>query len=555
MTPSNTHSEDLLVVQDLRVTYRGLRGSVLAVDGLSLSIAAGEAVGLVGESGSGKSTAGLAVMGLLPSRNAVVTGSVRFRGEELLTVSPEKMRGLRGDSIGMVFQDPMTSLNPYLTVGAQVMETPVAHGMSKSAARSLALNLMETMNIPAAQDAFHRFPHHYSGGMRQRAMTASAFSGDPALLIADEPTTALDVITQDKVLRLMKEELKRRGMALLLITHDLGIVAGLCDRVVVMKDGRGVETAPVERLFTRPVHDYTKRLLAAVPRVDTPMPAATDQPGAVGGGPAAGHGEKPTARPVVEIKNLTVEFTSGKNVVRAVDDVSLSIFPGEILGLVGESGSGKSTLARAVAGLITPVRGTVEVLGRPVRPRDRRALKEARRHAQLVFQDPRGSLNGRLPVEAIISEPLRNFGLARGKQLLERTRELLDIVRLPGDWATRYPHELSGGQCQRVGIARALAVNPDVLLCDEPVSALDVSIQADVLDLLKDLQERLALTIVFISHDLAVVRQFADRVAVMCEGHIVELKPAAALYATAEHPYTRDLLAAVPIPDPTKYRL
>lgn len=562
MTAINDNGGPLLAVEELCVTYHGLRGDVRAVIDLDFQIQPGEAVGLVGESGSGKSTVALALLGLLPESSATVKGRAYFRGKDLLCASSAYLRKVRGAGIGMIFQDPMTSLNPYLSVGRQVMETPVAHGMSRKAAKDLAGRLLQVMQMPNPDAAFKRFPHQYSGGMRQRTMAASAFSGGPSLLIADEPTTALDVITQDRVLRLMVTELRKRSMSLLLITHDLGIVAGLCDRVVVMKDGRAVEAAGIRSLYSSPQHAYTQALLRAVPRLDCdqrPVSSAGDGlaegSGRISPGLTGVAGEIEPGRRAISVRHLTVEFRNGESRVTAVDDVSIDVIHGEVLGLVGQSGSGKSTLARAIAGLVRPVSGEVCVAGRRVDPSHRSELSRLRRYVQLVFQDPRASLNPRLTVERIVAEPLINLGIAGRREAVARARALMATVQLPPAWGERYPHELSGGQCQRVGIARALSVSPAILLCDEPVSALDVSIQAEILELLADLRRRLSLTMLFISHDLAVVRSVADRVAVMHEGRIVELKPADQLYRSAEHEYTRALLSAVPIPDPTLYRL
>ena len=538
-------AEPLLAIRDLEVTYRALGGDVTAVRGFTLDVAPGEAVAIVGESGSGKSTVALAVLGLLDPRRTRVTGSVRWRGRELLGGSAAAWQSVRGRDIGLVFQDPLTSLNPYLTIGLQVAETILRHEpVTAAAARARAVALLTTMEVRDADQAFRRYPHEFSGGMRQRALIASALSAGPALLIADEPTTALDVITQARVLRLLRARQRASGLALLLITHDLGIVAGLCDRVAVVHNGELVESGPARTVYATPQQDYTRRLLAAVPRVDAavaPPPARSD-----------------AGAPLLTIRGVTVRFARPRRTwfgptpapLTAVADVTLDVQPGEVLGLVGQSGSGKSTLLRAVAGLARPAAGEIRVGERRVDMDDAAGLLALRREVQMIFQNPLASLNPRFTAERILTEPMGNLGIATGAAARAQARELLALVNLDPAWASRYPHELSGGQCQRLGMARALATKPRLLLCDEPVSALDVSIQAEILDLLRRLRRELGLTLLFVSHDLAVVRHLADRVAVMHQGRIVELQSADRLYAAATHPYTRTLLAAVPVPDP-----
>jgi len=536
-------------IRNLSVTYSGLLHTVHAVKSFSADVYAGEALALVGESGSGKTTVAMALMGLLDANSATVSGSVELKGRELLTASPAEWQDVRGREIAMIFQDPMTSLNPYLSVGLQVAEPLVRHGLATtSAARDKATALLERMEVADAREAFKRHPHQYSGGMRQRAMIASSFAGEPTVLIADEPTTALDVITQARILRMMRRQLADRNMALVLITHDLGIVAGVCDRAIVMRDGEIVECADIRDLYRQPEHAYTKRLLAAVPRLDAESRGRTSVPSA--------------GKPILAIRNASVRFSrrtgfwrKDTSEVVAVNDVSLDVSQGEVLGLVGQSGSGKTTLVRAVAGLQRLSSGSIEVDGVGVSATDRCGLRSLRRRVQMIFQDPQSSLNGRFTAERIIAEPLINFGVLGKREALRKAHNLMELVQLDPAWGSRYPHEFSGGQCQRIGIARALAVEPEMLLCDEPVSALDVSIQADVLELLCRLRSELKLTILFISHDLAVVRHIADRVAVMHQGRIVELKPAARIYTGAEHDYTKSLLQAVPIPDPEVYRL
>ena len=586
-SPVAVQGTPLLSVRDLCVTYHGHSGSVVAAQGFSADIRAGEAVAIVGESGSGKSTIALALLGLLPADSATVTGSVRLRGEELIGAPLRRLEDVRGRHMAMVFQDPLSSLNPYLSIGTQVAETCERHlGMRRRESHERTRHLLDELAVKDADQAFRRFPHQFSGGMRQRAMLASAFAADPGLLIADEPTTALDVITQARVLRMLRERLAARGMALLLITHNLGIVAGLCDRVIVMRQGKIVEQAPVRELYRSPQHEYTRRLLAAVPRLDAPsaagsVPSMKTVPGSAVPGstspapqatPTAGGDRPPSAcrargpcahtpeaiavrEAVVEFRRPTGRWGGDRGAFRAVDSVSFEVGRGEVFGLVGQSGSGKSTLVRAIAGLQPLSAGEVRVDGLPVRAGDRAGLRQLWREMQMVFQDPQSSVNGRFTVERIVAEPLVCFGVISKSEARQRVRELLEQVRLDPALAARYPHELSGGQCQRVSIARALALAPEILLCDEPLSALDVSVQAEVLELLRDLRTRLGLTILFVSHDLAVVRHLADRVAVMHEGRLVEVKPADRLYREAEHPYTRALLEAVPIPDPDARRV
>jgi peptide/nickel transport system ATP-binding protein len=540
--------DPLLEIKDLRVTYRGLLSDVDAVRGVSLQLNPGEALAIVGESGSGKTTVAMALLGLLNNKQAQVSGQVIFQGRNILQNSRGQWQDLRGNKIAMIFQDPMTSLNPYLSVGLQVAEPLLRHsGMSTEDARVRAVDLLTEMEVPEPEASFKRYPHQYSGGMRQRAMIASASSAHPVILVADEPTTALDVITQARVLKLMKNYLQHRNMALILITHDLGIVAGICHRVIVMKAGEVVETGTAGQIYHRPQQPYTKALLAAVPRVDSDAADAFGRSGATPKDP----------KTLIKVNKLSVHFSRSTGTFRkqhlttkAVDGVDLDVHRGEVFGLVGQSGSGKSTLIRAIAGLQPATSGEIFVQGRMVDPRKKRDLRALRRRVQMIFQDPLASLNGRFTAERIIAEPLINFGIMNRRNALKRARELMELVNLDPNTATCFPHAFSGGQCQRIGIARAIAIEPEILLCDEPVSALDVSIQAEVLGLLMDLRQKLDLTLLFISHDLAVVRHLADRVAVMHQGQIVELKSADDIYTKAEHAYTKSLLAAVPIPDP-----
>ncbi|WP_029150211.1 dipeptide ABC transporter ATP-binding protein [Microbacterium indicum] len=503
------------------------------VHGVSLDVAPGEALGVVGESGSGKSLTVLSSMGLLPAGVRRASGSIRLDGVEITGHDERAMRGIRGRTAAMVFQDPMSSLNPLRSVGAQVATAVRVHrpDLSRRRARERAVELLRSVGIRDAAERAATRPHQWSGGMRQRAMIAMAIAHDPLLLIADEPTTALDVTVQAQVMGLIDEVRERTGSALVLITHDLGLVAEHTDRIAVMNAGRVVETGPTLGLLRGPEHPYTRHLLAARPEAIEPS-----RPSAEGAGALA-----------LDAQNIVVEYAvPGQEPVRAVDDVSVQVRPGETVAIVGESGCGKSSLARAILGIQRATSGVVR-LGDEEVPASLAARSAAQREgAQLVFQDPYSALDPRLTVGEIVAEPLR----IRRSYRRDRVEDLLADVGLDAAFASRLPGELSGGQRQRVGIARALALRPKLLILDEPVSALDVSIQAQVLELLDDLQRRHALGYLFISHDLGVVRNVADRVVVMQEGRVVEEAPAAEVFSAPRHPYTRVLLDAVPrIPD------
>ena len=553
-------NKKIVQIKGLKVTYKSLLEEVEAVAGVDLDLYEGEALAIVGESGSGKSTVAYSLMGLHDSKRVNVEGEILFNGRNILNNSTSQWQDLRGKDISMIFQNPMSSLTPYLTIGKQVME-PILRHTSKSVdtAKREAISLLDEVEIGDAEKSLHSYPHQLSGGMKQRVMIASAVSAQPKILIADEPSTALDVIIQAKVLRLMKKELVKRGMSLVFITHDLSVVAGLCDRVVVMYQGRVVESAPVNKLFAEPEHEYTKRLLSAVPRIDKRVDLlATDEQNRNNNETVANIKPSSKNETIISIKGLHVEFKKRKGIfsskgeiTNAVNGVSLELYKGEVLGLVGQSGSGKSTLIRSIAGLVKPESGSIYYDNRDIVRADQKDLHVIRRKIQMIFQDPYGSLNSRFVAGRIIAEPLINYGLMSSADAFKRVRELMELVRLDPAWINRYPHEFSGGQRQRISIARALALEPEILLCDEPVSALDVLIQADVLNLLKDIRSRMDLTMLFVSHDLAVVRYIADRVAVMNKGDIVELKSAAEIYSNAEHPYTLQLLDAIPIPDPS----
>jgi peptide/nickel transport system ATP-binding protein len=512
----------LVDVTGLRVDFGALR----AVDGLSFRLEEGAALALVGESGSGKSTVASALLGLHRGTGARVEGSVEVAGTDVQRASDEELRRLRGGRAAMVFQDPLSSLDPYYAIGDQIAEVYRVHArVSRRAARARAVEVLDRVGIPDAARRSRSRPHEFSGGMRQRALIAMALACEPRLLIADEPTTALDVTVQAQVLDLLHTLREETGMGLLLVTHDVGVAAESVDEVLVMRHGRAVEHGPVAGVLGAPAESYTRELLAAVPRLDAPRKASTDP-----------------EKVVLEATGLRREFGRGKRVVTAVDDVSLTLRRGETLGIVGESGSGKTTLGRMLVGLLEPTAGSLGFEGRP-----HTGVNPA---VQMVFQDPVSSLNPRRSVGESIADPLRARGERQEEHIRERVGELLERVGLEAGHYDRYPHEFSGGQRQRVGIARALAADPRVIVCDEPVSALDVTTQAHVVALLGELQRELGLALVFVAHDLAVVRQVSDRVAVMRRGRIVEDGPVAEVYESPRDPYTRQLLAAVPALDP-----
>ncbi|MGW3558847.1 ABC transporter ATP-binding protein [Streptomyces sp. NPDC000963] len=527
----------MVEVRDLTVSFDRADGSVRAVDGLSLTLAEGRALALVGESGSGKSTVAGALLGLHRGTGARVTGTVRVGGVDVATAGPADLRRLRGGVAAMVFQDPLSSLDPYYAVGDQIAEVYRIHaGGSRKAARARAVDVLDRVGIPDAARRSRSRPHEFSGGMRQRALIAMALACEPRLLVADEPTTALDVTVQAQILDLLHELRRETGTALLLVTHDVGVAAESVDEVLVMRDGREVERGPVAGLLGAPSEPYTRTLLSAVPRLDGPVRTPAGQ---------VGQGE-----PLLEAVGLRREFGRGKRAVTAVDDVSLTVRAGETLGVVGESGSGKTTLGRMLVRLLDPTGGRLRYGGTEIGALPERELRPYRRELQMVFQDPVASLNPRRSVGESIADPLRAAGERDEKRIRDRVRELLDRVGLEPDRYDAYPHEFSGGQRQRVGIARALAAEPRIVVCDEPVSALDVTTQAQVTALLAELQAELGLGLVFIAHDLAVVRRVSDRVAVMRGGRIVEQGTVEEVYGAPRDPYTRELLAAVPSLDP-----
>ncbi|KQO62872.1 ABC transporter ATP-binding protein [Curtobacterium sp. Leaf261] len=547
-----------------------------AVKHLNYQIASGEVLALVGESGSGKSVSSMSILGLLP-RNARVTGSVRFNGNELLGLRSAQMREYRGKEIAVIFQEPMTALNPVFTVGSQIVETLRIHyGISPHEAAERAIELLTLVEMPDPQKAFNSYPHQLSGGQRQRAMIAQSISCDPKLLIADEPTTALDVTVQAEILDLIRNLAGKLGSAVLLITHDMGVVADLADRIVVMRQGEAVETGSVAGVFADPQHEYTQTLLDAVPRLGQAGGEAIDltatlenvveaehgdaAPATVQSGPGhtAVHDE-PTqdlGAPVLQFTDAVIEYAGRGRVkaFRAIDHVDLTVHEGEVVGLVGESGSGKTTLGRAAIGLLPITEGKLEVTGVDLSKPTRSLVRSVHKNAGIVFQDPASSLNPRMTIGQSIGEPLFLAKGIKGGALSREVDTLLDSVRLPRTYATRYPHELSGGQKQRIGIARALALKPALLIADEPTSALDVSVQATVLELLKDLQREFRFACLFITHDLAVIDVLADRIAVMHHGRLAEIGTRDQILRDPQDPYTQRLIAAVPLPDPAVQR-
>ncbi|MGA8116769.1 MAG: ABC transporter ATP-binding protein [Actinocatenispora sp.] len=538
-----------VTVEDLSITFPTPGADVLAVDGLSFTLRPGAALGIVGESGSGKSATALSLLGLHRGTSARVSGRIEVAGVDVLTATDETVRGLRGSEAAMVFQDPMSALDPYFSVGDQIAEVYRLHtGASRAAARRRAVEVLDRVGVPNAARRVGDHPHQFSGGQRQRALIAMALACEPRVLVADEPTTALDVTVQAQILDLLHQLRTETGMALLLVTHDLGVIAGTVDDVLVMQDGRAVERGPVTSVLASPQHVYTRSLLAAVPRVDVPrVVSAPDRPAAT--------------EPLVRLVDVRQDFPVGHGLVpgrretlAAVDGVTLDVRAGETLGVVGESGSGKTTLARMMVRLLRPTGGRVEFDGTDIGGLSERALRPFRRDLQMVFQDPVSALNPRRSIGESIADPLRAAGIRDDRKIRDTVRDWLERVGLDPDRHDAYPHEFSGGQRQRVGIARALVRSPKLVVCDEPVSALDVSTQAQIIGLLAELQRELGTTLVFVAHDLAVVRQVSDRVAVMSQGRLVELADADTLYTDPRHEYTRTLLAAVPVLDPEAAR-
>jgi peptide/nickel transport system ATP-binding protein len=546
-TTATLTSETVLEVKDLGVDFWVDGVFYPAAIGLNYAVKRGEVLAIVGESGSGKSSSSMALLGLLPP-NAKVTGSIELLGRELRGIPEKELRQVRGNQIAVIFQEPMTALNPVYTIGFQIMEALRSHfDLTPVEAKDRAIELLTKVEMPDPLTSFHKFPHQLSGGQRQRAMIAQSISCDPVLLIADEPTTALDVTVQAEILELLRSLHKRLDSAIILITHDMGVVADLADHILVMKDGLAVETGTVVDVFTRPQAEYTKSLLAAVPHLGT-AELQINELESVNAQERRGS--------VLKFEDVAIDYPKRGRVpaFRAAENIDLEIYPGEILGLVGESGSGKTTLGRASVGLLPIAEGTLSVVGYDISNANQRDLRPLRRKTGIVFQDPGSSLNPRMPIGQSIGEPLFLAGEATGKDLDKRVQELLTQVELPTSYRNRYPHELSGGQRQRVGIARALALTPELLVADEPTSALDVSVQARFLDLLQALQERLQFACLFISHDLAVVDILAHRIAVMHRGRLVEQGTRDEILRHPKDPYTQRLIAAVPLPDPIAQR-
>ncbi len=605
-------AEPLLSVRDLRTWFLTDAGPVRAVDGVSFDLARGETLGIVGESGSGKSVCAKSIIRLLDDPARIVGGSITFRGRDLATLDAAALRQVRGREIAMVFQDPMTSLNPVLRIAKQLTEAMTAHGrFTRAAARARAVQLLRRMEVPAPERAVKAWPHQFSGGMRQRVMLAMGFSNEPALIIADEPTTALDVTIQAQILDLLRELNADFGTAVILISHDLGVISNVCSRILVMYAGEVVEEGAPEELLSDPRHPYTWALLHAAPRIDAEaqdrrlatiegqppdprnwptgcrfrarcpftvaqcaehpalLPVGEDrlsrcwvtQQGGALHTPSRPHVTAAVAvspvvvRPLLEVTGLTKHFELPRDglfekprILRAVDGVDLTVMRGETVGLVGESGCGKSTLARLVTRLHEPTAGRVVFDGTDITHATQSDIRPLRRRMQMIFQDPYASLNPRMSVGEILTGPLKLHELTEGDSRA-RVAELLALVNLPPQSTNRFPHEFSGGQRQRISIARALSVRPDLIVADEPISALDVNIQAQIINLMVDLQERLGLTYLFIAHDLAVVRHISDRVLVLHLGKVAELASAAELFAEPLHPYTRYLISAVPMPD------
>src|SRR3982075_1001919 len=558
----------VLAVRNLTTAFRVDGVWTTVVKGISFEIGQRETVAIVGESGSGKSVTALSIMGLLPAANSRASGEILLEGRDLLKLSENQMRHVRGNLISMIFQEPMTSLNPVLTLGFQIAEALIYHrGLDRAQAEAETLRILERVRIPSAASRLHEYPRRLSGGMRQRVMIAMALACKPKLLIADEPTTALDGTIQAAILELIKLLQDEEGMSVAFITHDMGVVAEIADRTVVMLNGNAVEQEPTAELFARPREPYTRALLAAVPRLGSmkgrpaPQRFAIVDPvtGATEVVPDTASTAAATERPVLEVAHLVTRFDIRSGVlsrvsarVHAVEDISFSLHTGETLALVGESGCGKSTTGRSILKLIEPDSGAILVDGEDVLGMDPRTLRQLRKRMQIIFQDPFASLNPRMSVGSAMAAPLYAHGLASSSQARDQVADLLVRVGLTADMASRFPHEFSGGQRQRICIARALALGPKLIVADEAVSALDVSIKAQVVNLMLDLQASMGLAYLFISHDIAVVERMSHRVAVMYLGEIGEIGPRAAVFGNPQHPYTKKLMAAVPVPDPAR---
>ena len=566
-----SETKSVLSVRNLTTSFRVGRQWRSVVRDMSFDIAPKETVAIVGESGSGKSVTSLSVMQLLPENASRIEGSVKLEGRELLGLAREEMRQVRGNDISMIFQEPMTSLNPIFPIGKQIAEAILCHrDISAAEAKQEVLRLLDKVRIPNAKNRFDEYPHQFSGGMRQRVMIAMALASRPKLLIADEPTTALDVTIQGQILDLIKQLQDEEGMAVLFITHDMGVVAEISDRTIVMFRGEAVETGTTDDIFNRGQHPYTRALLSAVPKLgsmggrERPMrfPVIDIASGETVVPETEAGGVEKSARPVLEVQNLTTRFDirSGlfgrkSGAVHAVENVSFDLRPGETLALVGESGCGKSTTGRSITRLVEPTGGEISVDGYHVGQLGSAELRRMRRTIQMVFQDPFASLDPRMSVGEAVMEPFIEHKLGSKNEARDKAADLLERVGLGADMMPRYPHEFSGGQRQRIAIARSLMLDPKIIVADEAVSALDVSIKAQVCNLLLDLQQSFNLAYLFISHDMAVVERVSHRVAVMYLGEIVEIGPRQAVFDNPQHPYTKKLMAAVPVPDPARRNL
>lgn len=562
--PHNSSAPAILSIQNLTVSF----GEREVLKNLSFDISQGELLGVVGESGSGKSITALSIMGLLPQGAKISHGKIELnfdaeRIQNLASISEQEHRKIRGSVVSMIFQEPMTSLNPSMRCGKQVVEAIMLHQEKTFAeAKQVCLNLFEEMVLPNPQKVFSSYPHQLSGGQKQRVMIAMALAGNPLWLIADEPTTALDVTVQKEIVGLIKRIAQKRNMGVIFISHDLGVVEEICQRIIVLKDGVMVEENQTQTLLTNPRHNYTQGLIACrpplqgrpfpLPTLESVKPTKTgeDRVSHVGNNGLVDY----ESIPIIKITDVTVSYTLKRNLwglptqkFNAVNDLSIDIYPGETLGLVGESGCGKTTLGRAILGLTPIEKGTITYLGKSLQEMSKEELRQFRQEVQLVFQDPFSSLNPRHTIGQMLMEPIKFYGLASGANALRlRAQDLLELVSMPTDSFYRYPHEFSGGQRQRLAIARALTVNPKVLVCDEMVSALDVSVQAHILNLLNDLKQNLNLTYLFISHDLSVVKYMSNRVMVMRNGKLEELGWADEVYTTPRSSYTKKLIASIP---------
>jgi len=554
-------------IEGLRVSFETKDGPVIGVEDVSFEIAPGETVCIVGESGSGKSVSSLSLMRLVEfGGGEIAAGRLIFDRKDggnldLAGAGQDLMRHIRGNEIGMIFQEPMTALNPVFTVGRQLTEGLRVHmGMTRSQAEARALDLLREVRIPEPERRLTQYPHELSGGMRQRVVIAMAMACKPRLLIADEPTTALDVTIQAEILALMDRLKRETGTAVMFITHDMAVVAQMADRVVVMYRGKKVEEGPVEQIFEAPQHDYTKALLAAVPKLGEMRGKAAPEPMKLMGVEGQNIAPIPgTDEPLLSVRGLTTRFQVKGGFFRrtvanvhAVEDVSFTVNKGQTLSLVGESGCGKSTCGRSVLRLVEPLAGQIELDGKNIMALNDRDLRKARLDMQMIFQDPFASLNPQMQLLDQVAEPMRNFGIASGSEIQDRVANLFKRVHLPPSFMRRYPHEMSGGQRQRIAIARALALNPKLIVADEAVSALDVSVQAQVLNLMMELQAELGLSYLFISHDMAVVERVSHHVGVMYLGRIVEMGPRERVFENPQHPYTQALMKAVPIADPRR---